>query len=70
MAEHLLASNADPTPERIRELRDAVDAHIAHGEHLIIPLLRNHLDPDGLERLADAIDTARSESAPVPAGPE
>ena len=56
--ERLRGSSTPPSQEDLVALHSAIDEHCAHGEHVVIPLLRSHLDDADVERLAQAIADA------------
>ncbi len=56
--ERLLASGTLPSQSDLDALHRAIDEHCAQGEHVVIPLLRSHLDDADIERLAQAIADA------------
>lgn len=60
IAERMLVARRELSPGNVDALRDAIDEHIAHGEHFVIPLLENHLDGAQLGHLADSLALARS----------
>ena len=64
LAHRLAASHQDPSPENLAILREGIDEHIAHVEHFVVPLLRNHLAPTELEHLDDAMATALAHDPP------